>query len=613
MSDVDVLPAELGATVLQTGILRAGAQVMHGGVKYTVWAPECASIRAEITTACGQKRVLALSLRGDGYAVGFDPNGLQGDLYIYDLGEGTRLPDFASRFQPQGINGPSMVVDPTRFQWTDQGWRTPALKGQVLYELHIGTFTPEGTYVSAIQRLQHIRDLGATVVEIMPLAERPGTRNWGYDGVFLFAPTWTYGTPEELRAFVDAAHASGLSVILDVVFNHLGPQGNVAPMYTSHYFHTENNTPWGQNFDLDGPQSHQVRALLKSNIEYWMRDYHFDGFRMDATHAIPDGSPRHLLAELAEIVHSRGGFIIAEDDRNEASILETSESGWGFDGVWADDFHHTARMSQVAPDMNYLESFLGTPEEMARTILHGWLYRGEVVKRTGKNRGTKCDHLSPEKFIYCISNHDQVGNRPLGDRLNQIISIDNYHALSLFFCLLPYTPMLFMGQEWGATTPFKFFTDFKGELGEKMAEYRLKEFQSLGMTIPTTDISKISDPESLDTFLESKLNWAELNEKSHKETLRIYREALALRSSLFPLGNPSRDAWNVESQGNVISVNYWLDTRKVSIHFALKNSGELVPKQGRILMRSSSLDAVGPRSVAVAETIVVESEIKGTE
>lgn len=605
MGNVSLVETDSKARPSVQKSLETGAKVVDDGVAYSVWAPDHKVVRVEIVGADGLSRNLTLDPRDGGYAVGLDRKGTGGDLYFLDLGKGKKVPDFASRFQPKGIKGPSMVVDPRNFRWTDDEWATPGLKGQVIYELHIGTFTPEGTYSAAIERLSHIRDLGATAVEIMPLAERAGTRNWGYDGVFLFAPTWTYGTPDQLRAFVDAAHMQGLAVILDVVFNHLGPEGNVGPMLAEHYFHTENDTPWGQNFDLDGPHSCHVRAFLKSNIQYWMSDYHIDGFRMDATHAIPDRSPRHLLAELADLVHERGGFIIAEDERNEASILEASKAaGWGFDGVWADDFHHSARVSQTGADARYFEPFLGTADEIARTIHQGWLYCGEIVKTTGKARGTPCRHLSPEQFIYCISNHDQIGNRPLGDRLNHAINPESYRAASLFFCLLPYTPLLFMGQEWAAKTPFNFFTDFEGELGQKMAEYRLKEFERLGMAV--SDHGKLSDPQSLDTFLASKLNWAEVQEKSHKDTLKLYSEALALRANLFPLGNPSRDSWKVESKGDVVILNYWLEPRNISVQFALKNSQDLGGLRGRVLKRSSDRSDAELRAEAHAETVVLE-------
>jgi maltooligosyltrehalose trehalohydrolase len=310
-----------------------------------------------------------------------------------------------------------------------------------------------------------------------------------------FAPSRCYGTPDDLKALIDACHLRGLAVILDVVFNHLGPEGNYSHQYSDYFFHQGRDNPWGQNFNLDGPNSEPVRALLRQNIRYWLDDFRFDGFRMDATHAVHDPSPVHVMAELADIVHARGGFIIAEDDRNAREILEPHEKkGWNFDAIWADDFHHVMRVSQTAERETYYSIYRGSIDEIVRTLRQGWLYTGQFSSFHKGHRGTPCEDFPPRNFIYCLSTHDQIGNRLLGGRLNDDISPAAYRALSLFLCLVPYTPMLFMGQEWGASSPFLYFTDMPDDLGVKIAEGRKREFLEAKVVTDPAGLEKMSDP-----------------------------------------------------------------------------------------------------------------------
>jgi maltooligosyltrehalose trehalohydrolase len=560
----------------------------RSGVLYTVWAPTHKRVSVNVQSKSGQTKSIPMMPRGEGYFLASDHEGNPGDLYTFEIDGKPLVPDFASRYQPEGVESPSMVMDPGSYQWEHKEWKRPKWKGQVIYELHVGTFTPEGTYRAAIDKLAYIKSLGVTAIELMPLAESTGERNWGYDGVMLFAPAHSYGTPDDLKALVDMAHGHGLAIILDVVYNHLGPQGNVGPIFSPYYLHSEADTAWGQNFDLDGPDSAPVRTMLKQNIRYWLEEFRFDGFRMDATHAIPDRSARHILTEIADLVHQQCAFIIAEDERNNSSILEAKE-GWNFDAAWADDFHHSLRVSQVGSGEPFADAFEGSSEELANTLNQGWLYRGEIFPRTQQPRGTPCRHLPPEKFIYCISNHDQVGNRPLGARLHHTIGDQAYRAASLFLLMLPYTPMIFMGQEWASSSPFYFFTDFKGELGAKMASYRFEEMKKLGMKIPAPHEGKIPDPQSDTTFLDSKLKWNERELGRHKTTLSLYRNALALRHSLFPLGNPDRDKWTVSRDGDVVTVRYFMGERTISVVFAVKDSRQLKLGNEKVLIRSGNL------------------------
>ena len=376
-----------------TVLTDVGPFLHEDGVTYRVWAFGHRSVAVHIEGVGGEKRTLKLEQAKDsGYFFGLDAKGKGGDLYKVAIDGGEPIPDLVSHYQPQGVFGPSMIVDAGKFEWQAKDWKRPAFTGQVIYECHIGTFTPKGTYRAAIEKLDHLVSLGITALEIMPVAEWAGERNWGYDGVLLYAPAHAYGSPDDFRALIDACHLHGIAVILDVVYNHLGPEGNFSHQYSNFYFHEGKDNPWGQNFNLDGPNCEPVRGFLRQNMRYWMDEFRIDGFRMDATHMIHDESPVHLLAEVAGIVQERGGFIIAEDDRNARSILEPRDrNGWGFDGVWSDDFHHVMRVSQTGEHQYFLSMFNGSPEEIATTVKRGWLYSGEYSTFHKKKRGTPAE------------------------------------------------------------------------------------------------------------------------------------------------------------------------------------------------------------------------------
>lgn len=361
----------------------------------------------------------------------------------------------------------------------------------------------------------------------MPIGDFSGGRNWGYDGVMPYAPSRAYGEPDDLRALVDAAHALGLAVILDVVYNHLGPDGNYTGVYHGDYADEQLQTPWGAALNYGAAP---VRAFFVENAPYWMREFHIDGFRLDATHEIADRSSRHILAEIAEEVHSLGGFLIAEDDRNEPKLLSSPDAGgFGFDGAWADDFHHVVRVMLTHDRGGYYVNYEGTSRELAQTLTHGWLFRGQKQNSTGESRGGDPAELQPAQFIYCISNHDQVGNRAFGERLGHVTSPAAYRAASALICMVPQTPMLFMGQEWSASTPFQFFTDHNSELGKLVTQGRRKEFRHFAAFRDPAVLATIPDPQAASTFADSKLKWDELREEKHVHVLLLYQEFLALR------------------------------------------------------------------------------------
>lgn len=518
-----------------------GARYVSNSVNYCVWSPDSDSITVEIR-ASGKTRLLSLVKDQAGYHFATDPEGKPGDIYGFRRGDGPLLPDPASRFQAETVHGPAVVVDPAAYKWNDSAWKRPPFRDVVIYELHIGTFTPEGTFKGAIEKLPHLRDLGITAIEIMPIADFPGSRNWGYDGVLIYAPAKCYGTPDDLRALVDAAHSHGIAVILDVVYNHFGPDGNYFSAYSSEYFHKSHHTPWGNAFNFE---LRPVRDFFLRNPLYWMDEFHIDGFRFDATHEIEDDSETHILAEITAEIHARGGYAIAEDARNNALVISSGvPKSLGFDGVWADDFHHTARVTVTGEQHSYYQDFKGGIAEVIDTLQHGWLYRGQQSIAMNCLRGTESLPLAPEHFVFCITNHDQTGNRALGERLNQIIHPDAYRALTMLLCLSPYTPMLFMGQEWAASTPFLFFTDHNDDLGRKITEGRRKEFSAFPEFSDPETRKRIPDPQALSTFEKSKLHW---EEAVNSPTLAFYKECLALRRTEPEFRPSARDDWKVQA------------------------------------------------------------------
>lgn len=531
-----------------------GATVTPSGVGYRVWAPDHRQVAVVIGADPVSARIVPLAPQPDGYFSGTDPQGKPGDRYGYRLGDHPdRVPDVAARFQPEGVDGPSEVIAPDSYRWQDVWWRKPAFPGRTIYELHVGTFSPEGTFRGALDRLPKVVELGVNTIELMPLADFPGRWNWGYDGVFPYAPARCYGHPDDLRALVDAAHGLGLAVIIDVVYNHLGPIGNYLPRYSRDYLHSERSSPWGQSFNFDGANSGPVRDFFVQNAAYWIDEFHADGLRLDATHAVHDDSPQHLFAAVAEIAARRGAFTVAEDERNEARVISLQGQGaWKVNGVWADDFHHSVRVALTGDRHSYFAAYTGAAAELADILNHGWLYRGQKFLDRAEPRGTEARHLPPASFVHCINNHDQSGNRALGERLCQLTSPAAYRAAVVLLCLTPYTPMFFMGDEWAASTPFFFFTDHPGEIGAKMGMYRRREFAAQGPEV----LAKMPEPQAESTFRASHLQWAERSDPAHAPVLALHQAALAIRQVHPQFQNPDRSLWSASACGELLELRW---------------------------------------------------------
>ena len=514
-----------------------GAWPEGGATRFRLWAPEAASVEVIVDRpATGDPDCYHLAKGVDGYYQTSLPEVQAGDRYRYRLDGRGPYPDPASRYQPLGVHGPSQVVDPGAFQWSDQLWTGLALEDLILYELHVGTFTPAGTFASAREQLPTLKDLGVTAVEIMPVADFAGQYNWGYDGTALFAPARCYGTPDDLRRFVDDAHRIGLAIHLDVVYNHLGPDGAYLETFSPYYFSTRHQSPWGAGVNFDGPHNTEVRRFFIENALHWIHEYHIDGLRLDATHAIVDQSQRHVLAELAAALRQsldRSGrkvHVIAEDVRNLATMIKPeSEQGWGLDAIWSDDFHHQIRRSLAGDHDGYFQDFSGTMQDIASTIKAGWFCRGEPSRYFGQARGTDPSGLTPTRFVFFIQNHDQVGNRALGDRIHHQIDLAIYRAVTALLLLVPQIPLLFMGQEWAASTPFLFFTDHHEELGKIVSQGRRREFSQFEAFRDKNKRAEIPDPQDPKTFQASFLRWQEQKVEPHGSVLRLYKKLLELR------------------------------------------------------------------------------------
>lgn len=512
-----------------------GASPGADGTRFRVLAPQARAVELLLEPgARGGAERRALRREPDGTFAATFADVAAGDRYRYLVDGAGPFPDPASRFQPEGVHGPSEVIDAARFAWTARDWRGIARDELVIYELHVGAFTPAGTFDGVRGRLSLLRELGVTAIELMPVADFPGARNWGYDGVSLFAPARCYGRPDDLRRLVDAAHAAGLGVLLDVVYNHLGPDGNYLGAFGSGWWSRRHKTPWGDAFDFDGEHAPQVRRFFVENALHWLRDYRFDGLRLDATHAIVDEGPRHFLAELAaRVAGLEDGprrILIAEDHRNLARLVQPDAAGgFGLDGVWADDFHHEARRLLAGDRDGYFGDYRGTTADLATTLRRGWLYCGGFSRHQQAPRGTDPAGVPPRRFVICLQNHDQVGNRALGERLHHQIDAAAWRAAVVLLLCAPQTPLLFMGQEWGASTPFLYFTDHHEELGRQVTEGRRGEFREFEAFADPERRARIPDPQALSTFLASRLRWDERAHEPHAAILRLHRRLLELR------------------------------------------------------------------------------------
>jgi maltooligosyltrehalose trehalohydrolase len=528
-----------GAASAPARRLPVGAELLSDNrVHVRVWAPRCR--RVAVVIEDGAPNVVELRGEAAGYFSGVAA-ARAGSHYRFRLDEDDTLyPDPASRFQPQGPHGPSRVVDPSRFPWTDAQWPGARLEGQIIYELHVGTFTREGTWAAAARQTPALAALGVTCIEMMPIAEFAGRFGWGYDGVDLFAPTRLYGEPDDLRSFVDQAHRHGLAVILDVVYNHFGPDGNYLPKFSPHYFTARRATDWGEAINFDGPDSGPVRELFLANARYWVDELHMDGLRLDATQSIFDDSSEHILAAIGREVRAaargRATIVVAENEPQHARLVRaTARGGYGLDGLWNDDLHHSALVALTGKREAYYADYRGAPQEFISAVKYGYLYQGQRYKWQRGRRGAPALDVPASAFVTFIQNHDQVANSASGERVHRLTSPGRYRAMTAFLLLAPGTPMLFQGQEFAASAPFLYFADHEPDLAAKVREGRaafLAQFASISREMA----AQLPDPADARTFERCTLDWAE--RERHAEVYAMHQDLVQLRRTDPVFGAP---------------------------------------------------------------------------
>jgi maltooligosyltrehalose trehalohydrolase len=533
-----------------------GVLVGENACSFLVWAPRARSVEVRIVEP--REHAVPMQVAGRGYFHAVVEGISAGALYRYRLDGEKERPDPASRYQPRGVHGPSQIID-SSFKWNDSRWRGIALEKYVFYELHVGTFTPEGTFDAIVPRLAALKDLGVTAIELMPVAQFPGERNWGYDGVYPYAVQASYGGPLGLKRLVDACHQHGIAVALDVVYNHLGPEGNYladfAPYFTDLY-----KTPWGQAINFDDAESDEVRRYFTDNALQWVTDYHVDALRLDAIHAIVDPSARTSLEELSSAVHAkaeelgRDVYLIPEDNRNDTRVVKSPEvGGWGLDSVWNDDFHHSLHVLLTGERDAYYQDFSGVGD-LAGAYREGFVYSGQYSKYRRKRYGISSKRIPAKRFVVFSQNHDQVGNRSVGDRPSQSLSFEQLKLAAGTVLLSPYIPLLFMGEEYAETAPFQYFVSHGDPaLIEAVREGRKKEFAEFGW------VGDIPDPQSEATFLGCKLNWNLHAEGQHRVLWNFYQELLRLRRDIPVLANLDKDAMEVTpfTDQKVLLVRRW--------------------------------------------------------
>ncbi|MGZ5585003.1 MAG: malto-oligosyltrehalose trehalohydrolase [Usitatibacter sp.] len=577
-----------------------GAEVQADGVRFRLWAPSHPQVMVALAAAIHPMRMI-----GEGWHELVVGEAHAGSHYQFILPSGLRVPDPASRYQPFDVHGPSEVIDPAAYRWRNAGWQGRPWEEAVLYELHVGAFTPEGTFRAAIGKLEHLADLGVTAIELMPIGDFPGRRNWGYDGVCLFAPDASYGRPEDLKALIDAAHARGIIVMLDVVYNHLGPEGAYLREVAPEVFTDRHKTPWGAAVNTDGENAHAVREFFIQNALYWIEEFGLDGLRLDAAQAIRDDSPRHFLAELAERVraeHSRVHLML-ENEENEARWL-TRVSGkprW-YTAQWNDDMHHVLHVAATGEGEGYYHDYLGDTAKLGRALAEGFAFQGEFMPYRGRPRGEPSTDLPPEAFVAFIQNHDQIGNRAFGDRLSTLAPPEAVRALASVYLLLPQIPMLFMGEEWATQAPFPFFCDFAGELAAAVRNGRREEFARFPAFSDPAARARIPDPGADATYTSAKLDWTELGRDPHAFWFAWYRHLLALRrAEIVPrLARIGAGTSTILGPGAVL-VRWPVANKRETLCLAANLSGVPVEgfvSSGRIIWREGEIGSVfGPWSV----------------
>jgi maltooligosyltrehalose trehalohydrolase len=538
---------------------------------FRVWSPLASTIDLLLLDSRG--RSVSLQKTADGYFHVEVENVSPGALYRYRIDNNKERPDPASRYQPQGVHGPSQVIDPA-FQWEDSCWFGLPLRDYIIYELHVGTFSSEGTFEAIIPHLADLKALGITAVELMPVAQFPGDRNWGYDGVYPFAPQNSYGGPYGLKQLVNACHKHGMAAILDVVYNHIGPEGNYLPEFGP-YFTERYKTPWGSAMNFDGPYSDHVRRYFIDNALYWITEFHFDGLRLDAVHAILDHSPYTFLEELADTVHERAKklnrqvFLFPESAANDSRLIRSRNlGGYGHDAQWNDDFHHALRGVLTEERSGYYEDY-GDFRQLLKAYQEGFVYSGEYSKHRGRRHGTSARDIPAERFVVFSQNHDQVGNRMLGERLTQLVSFEELKLAAGAVLLSPFIPLLFMGEEYGEEAPFQYFISHEDPgLVQAVREGRREEFAAFAWQ------TEPPDPQDPSTFSRAKLNH-ELRRQGKFQTLwNFYQELIGLRKTLAPLAHLSKEHCEVTGFDNerLLLVRRWSNGEQVVSVFNFNHS-----------------------------------------
>lgn len=511
--------------------MSVGAQLTIGddGPRFRVWAPERKSIKVVFED---NRSPISLQPEPGDYFSGCAQGARAGARYKYELDGKETYPDPASRFQPSGPHGFSEIVDPNAFPWSDRTWQGVRLSRQVIYELHLGTFSEGGTWSSAALKLPYLRETGISVVEVMPIAEFPGKFGWGYDGVQPYAPASIYGTPDDMRSFVDQAHALGLAVILDVVYNHIGPDGNYLPHFSPFYFSKKHKTDWGAGLNFDGEHCGPVRDYFTENAAYWIREFHLDGLRLDATQDIRDDSEPNILCEIGQAARKAGGhrsiILIAENEPQKTTLVKPVEAGGcGLDGLWNDDYHHTAIVALTGKADAYYTDYRGTPQEFVSCMKYGYLYQGQYYKWQNKRRGTPAFDLPRAAMITFIQNHDQIANSARGLRAHELSSPGVFRAITALTLLGPGTPMLFQGQEFAASSPFLFFADHKPALAETVRKGRIEFLEQWRSLQLPGMLACFADPADAETFRKSRLDFSEV--EKHQDVYLLHRDLLRLR------------------------------------------------------------------------------------
>lgn len=572
------------------------------GYRFRVWAPKAKTLGVKI-----EDTVYPMQQATGGWWQADVANAHAGTDYVFVI-DNTEpaVPDPRSAWQPQGVHGPSRIFDHAAFQWTDTQWEAPPLSSAIIYELHIGTFTPEGTFDAAQKHLAYLKDLGITHVELMPVNAFPGNHGWGYDGVDLFAPHEPYGGPEALKRFIDTCHQHGLAVLLDVVYNHLGPSGNYIGKFASYFTHLH-NTPWGEAVNLEDAGSHEVRRFFCDNALMWLRDYHFDGLRLDAVHAYIDRSAINFMEQLSKEVRAleaetgKQYAVIAESDLNDPRLVTAIEAGgYGMDAQWSDDFHHSLVTILTGDRSGYYSDF-GTIADLAKSLKSAFVYDGIYAPHRDRIHGRPVEGLPGWRFLGYAQNHDQVGNRAKGERLSHLTNTGRVKIAAALVFTAPFVPMLFQGEEWAASTPFQYFTDHEDKkLGRLVSEGRKKEFADFGW-----NPNEIPDPQVEQTFQRSKLIWQEQTEPAHAEIMRWYKQLIALRKAHPELTNGSL----AETQVEYSEPHKWLILHRESMQVIVNlGSGPLQRsvENAQLLLTSNNSAAIkGSTLTLPSDTVAI--------